>query len=143
MLFPQPPRGPPAPAPSARQAPLATEGPGRDPTRDPALNAIWQDATLSETFKLTYTQRLAAMASRLQRPISRVILQPQTTLPWVKVTYSELATRKNLVTAVLAALKRMPKQQHRHVPNAWLAASHELEHHQQMRLKSNTPSERQ
>ncbi|EIE24455.1 hypothetical protein COCSUDRAFT_61880 [Coccomyxa subellipsoidea C-169] len=69
----QPPRGPPAPAPSARQAPLATEGPGRDPTRDPALNAIWQDATLSETFKLTYTQRLAAMASRLQRPISRVI----------------------------------------------------------------------
>ena len=72
-----------------------------------------------------------------------MIIQPQTTLPWVRATYPELATRKNLVTAVLAALKRMPKQRHRHVLDAWLAASHELEQQQQMRLKSNTPSERQ
>ncbi|KAL3150660.1 hypothetical protein ABBQ32_000458 [Trebouxia sp. C0010 RCD-2024] len=53
--------------------------------------------------------------------------------------------KKNIVPAVLAALRRMPatKPQHRQALAIWLRASKELEAHQQARLKANEPSARQ
>ena len=52
---------------------------------------------------------------------------------------------ENVVTAVLAALRRTPvvKKQHRQALAIWLLASKELEAQQQARLKLNEPSARQ
>jgi len=48
---------------------------------------------------------------------------------WIKKQYPEIATQKNLVTAVLAALKRMPAMNNecRQASAIWLRASKELE----------------
>ena len=72
-------------------------------------------------------------------------MQPMTVLPWIKKQYPEVATQKNVVTAVLAALRRIPamKPQHRQALAIWLRASKELEAQQQARLKANEPSARQ
>ena len=72
-------------------------------------------------------------------------MQPMTTLHWIKQEYPEVATQKNVVTTVLAALRRMPvmKKQHRQALAIWLRASKELEAQQQARLKANEPSARQ
>ncbi|KAL3137074.1 hypothetical protein ABBQ32_006658 [Trebouxia sp. C0010 RCD-2024] len=68
-----------------------------------------------------------------------------TILPWIKQRHSEVAMQKNVVTAVLAALKRVPalKKQHRQALAIWLRASKELEAQQQARLEGNEPSARQ
>ena len=90
-------------------------------------------------------QRLMAMSAKLRQPISELAMQPMTVLPWIKKQYPEVATQKNIVTAVLAALRRMPatKPQHRQALAIWLRASKELEAQQQARLKANEPSARQ
>ena len=111
---------------------------------DKALQAVLKDLKLSTTSKNTYAQRLKAMAANLHQPIIQVVLQPQVTIPWIKQHYSEVATQKNLVTAVLASLKRMPaSRKHRLALSAWLEASQQLDEQQQARLKSNAPSARQ
>ena len=113
--------------------------------RDKALQGIQQDPELSDSSKHTYAQRLMAMSAKLGQPISGLAMQPMTILPWIKKQYPEVATQKNMVTAVLAALRRMPamKQQHRQALAIWLQASKELEAQQQARLKGNEPSARQ
>ena len=72
-------------------------------------------------------------------------MQPMIILPWIKQQYSEVATQKNVVTTVLAALRRMPavKNQSPQALAIWLRASKELEAQQQARLKANEPSARQ
>ena len=72
-------------------------------------------------------------------------MQPRVIFPWIQEQYPELATQKNLVTAVLAALKRMPTMNSlcRQALAIWLQASKELEAQQQARLKANEPSARQ
>ncbi|KAL3130974.1 hypothetical protein ABBQ38_000297 [Trebouxia sp. C0009 RCD-2024] len=72
-------------------------------------------------------------------------MQPMTVIPWIKKQYPEVATQKNVVTAVLAALRRMPvmKKQHWQALAIWLRASKELEAQQQAQLKANEPSARQ
>ena len=79
------------------------------------------------------------------QPITELAMQPMTIIPWIKEQYPEVATQKNVVTAVLAALRRMPavKQQHRQALAIWLQASKDLEAQQQARLKANEPSARQ
>jgi len=59
--------------------------------------------------------------------------------------HNVLSQEKNLVTAVLAALKRMPamNNQCRQALATWLRASKELEAQQRARLKENEPSARQ
>ena len=113
--------------------------------RDKALQGIQQDPELSDSSKHTYAQRLVAMSAKLGQPISEMAMQPMTIIPWIKKQYPEVATQKNVVTAVLAALRRMPamKQQHRQALAIWLQASKELEAQQQARLKANEPSARQ
>ena len=113
--------------------------------RDKALQGIQQDPELSDSSKHTYAQRLVAMSAKLGQPISELAMQPMTIIPWIKKQYPEVATQKNVVTAVLAALRRMPamKQQHRQALAIWLQASKELEAQQQARLKANEPSARQ
>ena len=113
--------------------------------RDKALQGIQQDPELSDSSKHTYAQRLMAMSAKLGQPISELAMQPMTIIPWIKKQYPEVATQKNVVTAVLAALRRMPamKQQHRQALAIWLQASKELEAQQQARLKANEPSARQ
>ncbi|DBB10016.1 TPA: hypothetical protein ACH3X3_001604 [Trebouxia sp. C0006] len=113
--------------------------------RDKALQGIQQDPELSDSSKHTYAQRLVAMSAKLGQPISEMAMQPMTIIPWIKKQYPEVATQKNVVTAVLAALRRMPamKQQHRQALAIWLQASKELETQQQARLKANEPSARQ
>ncbi len=112
---------------------------------DEALQGIEQDPALSDSSKHTYAQRLKAISAKLGQPISELAMQPTTILPWIKKRYPEVATQKNVVTAVLAALRRMPvmKKQHRQALAIWLRASKELEAQQQAQLKSNEPSARQ
>ena len=112
---------------------------------DKALQGLLQDPVLSDSSKLTYTQRLMAMSAKLGQPITELAMQPMTVIPWIKTQYTEVATQKNVVTAVLAALRRMPatKPQHRQALAIWLRASKELEAQQQARLKENEPSARQ
>ena len=95
--------------------------------------------------KLTYAQRLKAMSAKRGRPITELALQPRVICPWIKEQYPELATQKNLVTAVLAALKLMPamNSQCQQAIAIWLQASKELETQQHARLKANEPSARQ
>ena len=107
--------------------------------RDKALQGIQQDPELSDGSKHTYAQRLMAMSAKLGQPISEMAMQPMTIFPWIKKQYPEIATQKNMVTAVLAAMK----QQHRQAPAIWLQASQELKAQQQARLKGNEPSARQ
>ncbi len=114
-------------------------------TPDKALQGILQDPELSDSSKHTYAQRLKAISAKLGQPISELVMQPMAILPWIKQQYPEIATQKNMVTAVLAALRRMPAVKDRH-PQAlaiWLRASKELEAQQQARLKANEPSARQ
>ena len=73
-----------------------------------ALQGILQDPALSNSSKHTYAQRLMAISTKLRQPISELAKQPMTVLPWIKKQYPEVATQKNIVTAVLAALRRMP-----------------------------------
>ncbi|DBA90102.1 TPA: hypothetical protein ACH3X1_003420 [Trebouxia sp. C0004] len=110
--------------------------------RDKALQGIQQDPELSDSSKHTYAQRLMAMSAKLGQPVSELAM---TIIPWIKKQYPEVATQENVVTAVLAALRRMPamKQQHRQALAIWLQASKELEAQQQARLKANEPSARQ
>ncbi len=112
---------------------------------DKALQVILQDPELSDSSKHTYAQRLRAISAKLGHPISELAMQPMTVIPWIKKQYPEVATQKNVVTAVLAALRRMPvmKKQHRQALAIWLRASKELEAQQQARLKANEPSARQ
>ena len=112
---------------------------------DKALQGILQDPTLSDSSKQTYAQRLKAMSTKQGQPITELAMQPITIIPWIKEQYPEVATQKNVVTAVLAALRRMPamKHQHRKALAIWLRASKELEAQQQARLKANEPSARQ
>ena len=112
---------------------------------DKALQDILQDSELSDSSKQTYAQRLKAISAKLGHPINELAMQPMTTLHWIKQEYPEVATQKNVVTAVLAALRRMPamKKQHRQALAIWLRASKELEAQQQARLKANEPSARQ
>ncbi len=118
---------------------LATSNP------DKALQGILQDPALSDSSKDTYAQRLRAISAKLGQSISELAMQPVTVIPWIKKQYPEIATQKNVVTAVLAALRRMPamKHQHRKALAIWLRASKELEAQQQARLKANEPSVRQ
>ena len=113
--------------------------------RDKALQGIQQDPELSDSSKHTYAQRLMAMSAKLGQPISELAMQPMRIISWIKKQHPEVATQKNVVTAVLAALRRMPamKQQHRQALAIWLQASKELEAQQQARLKANEPSARQ
>ncbi|DBA83636.1 TPA: hypothetical protein ACH3X1_006195 [Trebouxia sp. C0004] len=112
---------------------------------DQALQGILQDPALSDSSKDTYAQRLRAISVKLGQSISELAMQPMTVIPWIKKQYPEVATQKNVVTAVLAALRRMPamKHQHRRALAIWLRASKELEAQQQARLKANEPSVRQ
>ena len=112
---------------------------------DKALQGILQDPALSESSKLTYAQRLKALSAKRGQSVTELAMQPMVILPWIKRQYPELATQKNLVTAVLAALKRMPAMhsQCRQALAIWLRASKELEAQQQARLKANEPSARQ
>ena len=112
---------------------------------DQALQGILQDPALSDSSKDTYAQRLRAISAKLGQSISELAMQPMTVIPWVKKQYPEVATQKNVVTAVLAALRRMPamKHQHRKALAIWLRASKELEAQQQARLKANEPFVRQ
>ncbi|KAL3161597.1 hypothetical protein ABBQ32_010457 [Trebouxia sp. C0010 RCD-2024] len=112
---------------------------------DKALQGLLQDPVLSDSSKLTYTQRLKAMSAKRGQPITELAMQPKVILPWIQEQYPELATQKNLVTAVLAALKRMPAMNSlcRQALAIWLRASKELEAQQQARLKANEPSARQ
>ena len=127
------------PCKAPKQMHLATTKP------DEALQGILQDPTLSDSSKLTYAQRLRAISAKLGQPISELAMQPMTILPWIKQQYTEVATQKNVVTAVLAALRRMPagKDQSPQALAIWLRASKELEAEQQARLKANEPSARQ
>ena len=111
---------------------------------DKALQGILQDPALSESSKLTYAQRLKAMSAKRGQSVTELAMQPMVILPWIKRQYPELATQKNLVTAMLAALKRMPAMhsQCRQALAIWLRASKELEAQQQARLKANEPSAR-
>ena len=113
--------------------------------RDKALQGIQQDPKLSDSSKHTYAQRPMAMSAKLGQPISKLAMQPMIILPVIKKQYPEVASQKNMVTAVLAALRRMPamKQQHRQALAIWLQASKEVEAQQQARLKGNEPSARQ
>ncbi|DBA89228.1 TPA: hypothetical protein ACH3X1_016373 [Trebouxia sp. C0004] len=113
--------------------------------RDKALQGMQQDPELSDSSKHNYAQCLMAMSAKLGQPISELAMQPMTILPWIKKKYPEVATQKNMVTAVLAVLRRMPtmKQQHRQALAIWLQASKEREAQQQARLKGNEPSARQ
>ena len=112
---------------------------------DKALQGIFHDPALSESSRHTYAQRLMAMSAKLGQPITELAMQPMTVIPWVKTQYPEVVTQKNVVTAVLAALRRMPatKPQHRQALAIWLRAFKELEAQQQARLKANEPSARQ
>ncbi|KAL3137346.1 hypothetical protein ABBQ32_006878 [Trebouxia sp. C0010 RCD-2024] len=105
---------------------------------DKALQGILQDPALSDSSKHTYAQRLRAISAKLGQPVSTLAMQPMTILPWIKQRHPEVATQKNVVTAVLAAVKRMPamKKQHRQALAIWLRASKELEAQQQARLKT-------
>ncbi len=69
---------------------------------DKALHGIQQDPELSDSSKHTYAQRLMAMSAKLGQPISELAMQPMTIIPWIKKQYPEVATQKNVVTAVLA-----------------------------------------
>jgi len=42
------------------------------------------------------------MSAKLGQPISELAMQPMTIIPWIKKQYPEVATQKNVVTAVLA-----------------------------------------
>ena len=75
---------------------------------DKALQGILQDPALSNSSKHTYAQRLTAMSAKLRQPISELAMQAMTVLPWINKQYPEVATQKNIVTAVLAALRPMP-----------------------------------
>ena len=112
---------------------------------DKALQGLLQDPVLSDSSKLTYTQRLKAMSAKRGQPITELAMQPRVIFPWIQEQYPELATQKNLVAAVLAALKRMPTMNSlcRQALAIWLQASKELEAQQQARLKANEPSARQ
>ncbi|DBA90265.1 TPA: hypothetical protein ACH3X1_003557 [Trebouxia sp. C0004] len=112
---------------------------------DKALQGIFHDHALSESSRHTYAQRLMAIPAKLGQPIAELAMQPLTVIPWIKMQYPEVATQKNVVTAVLAALRRMPatKPQHRQALAIWLRASKELEAQQHARLKANEPSARQ
>ena len=112
---------------------------------DKALQGIFHDPALSESSRHTYAQRLTAMSAKLGQPITELAMQPMTVISWIKTQYPEVATQKNVVTAVLAALRRMPatKPQHRQALAIWLRASKELKAQQQARLKVNEPSARQ
>ena len=127
------------PCKAPKQMHLATTKP------DKALQGILQDPVLSDSSKHTYAQRLRAISAKLGQPISELAMQPMTILPWIKQRHPEVATQKNVVTAVLAALRRMPamKKQHRQALAIWLRASKELEAQQQARLKANEPCARQ
>ena len=96
---------------------------------DKALQGLLQDPVLSDSSKLTYTQRLKAMSAKRGQPITELAMQPGVILPLIQEQYPELATQKNLVTAVLAALKRMPAINSlcRQALAIWLQASKELE----------------
>ena len=117
---------------------LATSNP------DKALQGILQDPALSDSSKDTYARRLRAISAKLGQSISEQAMQPMTVIPWIKKQYPKIATQ-NVVTAVLAALRRMPamKHQHRKASAIWLRAPKELEFQQQARLKANEPSVRQ
>ncbi len=116
---------------------------------DQALKAILEDPRLSQMSKHAYVQRLKVASAGMQMPASRLILAPQTALAWIERRYKELATRRNMVTACLAALRRMPArggsllQIHKRALGTWLKASKALEDLQQARLKENQPSDRQ
>ena len=112
---------------------------------DKALQGLLQDPVLSDSSKLTYTQRLKAMSAKRGQPITELTMQPRVIFPWIQEQYPELATQKNLVTALLAALKPMPTMNSlcRQALAIWLRASKELEAQQQARLKANEPSARQ
>ncbi|KAL3144440.1 hypothetical protein ABBQ32_004185 [Trebouxia sp. C0010 RCD-2024] len=86
-----------------------------------------------------------AMSAKLGQPTTELAMQRMKVISWIKTQYPEVATQKNVVTAVLAALKRMPamKPQHRQALAIWLWASKELEAQQQAPLKANEPSTRQ
>ena len=96
-------------------------------------------------------QRQHMFASKLQQSNgtkNRLVLkyqamQPMTILPWIKQQYSEVATQKNVVTAVLAALRRMSAMEKHHQQALAIWASKELEAQQQAQLKGNEPSARQ
>ena len=110
-----------------------------------ALQGILQDPALSDSSKHTYAQRLREISAKLGQPMTELAIQPMIILPWIKQQYSEVAKQKNMVTAVLAALRRMPavKDQSPQALAIWLRASKELEAQQQARLKANEPSARQ
>ena len=82
------------------------------------------------------------MSAKRGQPIPELAMQPRVIFPWIKAQYPEVATQKNLLTAVLAALKRMPtmNSQCRQALAMWLRASKELEAQWQARLKANEPS---
>ncbi|DBA98764.1 TPA: hypothetical protein ACH3X1_014534 [Trebouxia sp. C0004] len=75
---------------------------------DKVLQGIVQDPVLSDSSKHTYAQGLKAISAKLRQPISELAMQPTTILPWIKKQYSEVATQKNVVTAVLAVLDEAP-----------------------------------
>ena len=99
---------------------LATTNP------DKALQGILKDLALSDSSKHTYAQRLMAMSAKLGQPISELAMQPMTILPCIKQQYAEVATQKNVVTAVLAVLRRMPAMKKQQALTIWLRACKEL-----------------
>lgn len=110
-----------------------------------ALKSILQDRALPDSSKHTYGQRLRAISAKLGQPISEPAMQSMAVIPWIRKQYPEVATWKNVVTAVLAALRRVPamKHQHQKALAIWLRASKELKAQQQARLIANEPSARQ
>ena len=51
---------------------------------DKALQGLLHDPVLSDSSKLTYTQRLKAMSARRGQPITELAMQARVIFPWIR-----------------------------------------------------------
>ena len=110
------------------------------------LKGIIGDRSLSATSKKAYAMRLRFLASKRRKPILDIILEADQSLAWLCQTYSELCTRKGIISAVLATVRRCPPKLALRLQKAqqiWLQELILLDHALQQRYKSNLPTARQ
>lgn len=117
------------------------------PSNKQLLKCITQDFSLSETSKSGYTKRLIGLAKLRRVSIYKVIKESQKSLRLIRDTYQATSSRKAIVTAVLALVKRSVVLQKKLGKSGclddWRAGSKELSVQQTKRYSNPKPSLRE
>ena len=113
---------------------------------DPIIQAILRADHLSEETRLSYSKRLALIATAARNKALQPVLtlHPQKVLNWIFRSYTEVGTQRTMIVAVLAAFKLLNLKATKKASYAMYLEQYErLDAHLRDRAKDNVPTERQ